>query len=264
MMETVTSADGTKIAFWRDGAGPPLLLVHGGICDHLAWYFVVPLLARHFTVYTFDRRGRGGSGNSLPYSAEREVEDILAILHAIGEPAHLAGHSAGGILALKVATRGANLLTLTLYEPAYVIDGARERPAPEVLDRIRCLLDAGDYDEVIRIAMRESVGMSEAEIAEMEAGPGWEHLCGVAEAVPHDWMLWEERLEAENVRAVRAPVLVVTGSDSPEWLRVSAEAVLAAFPNARRAELPGHGHSAMITGPELFAKTVIDFALGSH
>jgi pimeloyl-ACP methyl ester carboxylesterase len=262
MMETVTSADGTRIAFWRDGAGPPLLLVHGGICDHLAWFFVVPLLARHFTVYTFDRRGRGESGDSLPYSSvEREVEDILAILHAIGEPAHLVGHSAGGILALKAATRESNLLSLTLYEPAYVIDGARERPAPVVLNTIQCLLDAGDYDEVIRIAMRESVGMSEAEIAGMEAGPGWEHLCRVAEAVPHDWMLWEERLEAENVRAVRVPVLVLTGSESPAWLIQGAEAIVALFPNAQRTKLTGQGHSAMVTGPDTFAKAITDHVL---
>lgn len=261
MMETVTSADGSKIAYWRDGAGPPLLLVHGGICDHLAWYFVVPLLAQNFTVYSFDRRGRGGSVNSLPYSVEREVDDIFAILRAIGEPAHLVGHSAGGILALKAATREANLLSLTLYEPAYVIEGARKRPAPEVLNTIRCLLDAGDYDEVIRIAMRESVGMSEREIALMEAGPGWEHLCGVAEAVPHDWMLWGERLEAENVRAVRAPVLVLTGSESPAWLIQGSEAVMALFPKAQRTELVGQGHSAMITGPDIFAKAITDFVL---
>ncbi|MGA2849128.1 MAG: alpha/beta hydrolase [Terracidiphilus sp.] len=260
MMGTVTSTDGTKIAFWRDGAGPPMLLVHGGICDHFAWYFVVPLLAQHFTVYTFDRRGRGGSGNSLPYSVEREVEDILAMLDAIGEPVHLVGHSAGGILALKAATRTENLRSLILYEPAYVVDGARERPAPEVLKAILSMLDAGDHDEVIRIAMRESVGMSEAEIAALESGPGWEHLCGVAEAVPHDWMLWEERLEAENVKTVRAPVLMLTGSESPMWLRDGAEAVSAAFPKAQHEVLLGQGHSAMITEPVLFAEAVIGFA----
>jgi pimeloyl-ACP methyl ester carboxylesterase len=241
-----------------------MLLVHGGICDHLAWYFVVPLLAQHFTVYTFDRRGRGGSGDSPHHCVELEVEDILAMLHLIGEPAHMVGHSAGGILALKAATRVENLLSLTLYEPAYVMDGARERPATEVFDRMRILLDAGDNDEVIRIAMRESVGMSETEIAEIEAGPGWEHLCGVAGAVPHDWMLWGERLEAENLRAVRAPVLVLTGSESPKWLRQAAAAVAAAFPDARRAEMARQGHSAMITAPELFAKTVADFAMQCH
>jgi pimeloyl-ACP methyl ester carboxylesterase len=108
--------------------------------------------------------------------------------------------------------------------------------------------------------MRESVGMSEAEIAALESGPGWEHLCGVAEAVPHDWMLWEERLEAENVKTVRAPVLMLTGSESPMWLRDGAEAVSAAFPKAQHEVLLGQGHSAMITEPVLFAEAVIGFA----
>src|SRR5580698_2862875 len=139
MMETVTSADGTRIAFWRAGSGP-LLLVHGGICDHFAWYFVTPQLAQRFTVYAFDRRGRGASGDTPPYAAAREVEDIAALLQAIGEPAHLLGHSAGGILALQAAERAHDLLSLILYEPAFVIDGARERPGPETLEKIRSLL----------------------------------------------------------------------------------------------------------------------------
>ena len=80
-------------------------MAHGGLCDRFAWYFVVPLLARKFTVYTFDRRGRGASGDTPPYAAEREREDIAAILRAIGEPVHLLGHSAGGILALQTAER---------------------------------------------------------------------------------------------------------------------------------------------------------------
>src|SRR5208283_2740107 len=108
-METVTSSDGTRIAYWREGSGPPLLMAHGGLCDRFAWYFVVPLLARKFTVYTFDRRGRGASGDTPPYAAEREREDIAAILGAIGEPVHLLGHSAGGILALQIAERTRDL-----------------------------------------------------------------------------------------------------------------------------------------------------------
>src|SRR5208283_5201874 len=104
----------------------PLLMAHGGLCDRFAWYFVVPLLARKFTVYTFDRRGRGASGDTPPYAAEREREDIAAILRAIGEPVHLLGHSAGGILALQTAERTRDLLSLILYEPGYIVDGARE------------------------------------------------------------------------------------------------------------------------------------------
>jgi pimeloyl-ACP methyl ester carboxylesterase len=157
---TAKSADGTRIAFWRDGQGPPLLLVHGGACDHLAWYFVVPVLAQAFTVYTYDRRGHGESGNVLPYAVEREVEDVEAMLVAIGEPAHLLGHSAGGILALEAAERVDNLLSLILYEPAYVVPGARERPNPEVLGQMNALLSTGNRAEVVRIAIRETLGLS--------------------------------------------------------------------------------------------------------
>jgi pimeloyl-ACP methyl ester carboxylesterase len=261
-METVTSADGTRIAFWRSGSGPPLLLVHGGICDRFAWYFVAPLLAKRFTVYTFDRRGRGGSGDTPPYAAEREREDIAAMLRTIGEPAHLLGHSAGGILALQAAERCHDLLGLILYEPAFVIDGARERPAPEALDEMRGLLAAGNRDEVVRIAMRVSIGVSEAEIAALAGGPGWKRLLDVAPAIPNDWMLWQERFDAASAGAMRTRTLILTGSASPLWIRQGAAAVLAALPLARMVVLPGQGHSAMITAPELFARAVIDFADG--
>src|ERR1700722_893960 len=143
-METVISADGTGIAYWREGSGPPLLLVHGGVCDHLAWRFVGPFLARKFTVYTCDRRGRGESGDTPPYAVERELDDIDALLQMIRDPAHLLGHSAGGILALLAAERTDSLLSLILYEPAFVVDGARQRPGPDVLEKMRSLLAAGD------------------------------------------------------------------------------------------------------------------------
>jgi pimeloyl-ACP methyl ester carboxylesterase len=262
-METVASADGTRIAFWRAGSGPPLLLVHGGICDHFAWYFVAPLLARQFTVYTFDRRGRGDSGDTPPYAAQREVEDIAALLQAIGEPAHLLGHSAGGILAVQAAERAHDLLSLILYEPAFVIDGARERPGREILEKMRSLLAAGNRDETVRIAMRESVGASEAEIAALAAGPGWDRLLAVADAIPNDWMLWEERFNSKSASTIRMRTLMLTGSESPSWLRQGTAAILFALPDARMVVLPGQAHSAMITAPDLFAQAVIEFALMS-
>jgi pimeloyl-ACP methyl ester carboxylesterase len=258
-MKTVTSADGTRIAFWREGAGPPLLLVHGGVCDHLAWYFVVPLLARKFTVFTYDRRGRGESGDTPPYAVEREVEDIVAMLKAIGEPAHLLGHSAGGILALLAAERWDDLLSLTLYEPAFVVEGARDRPAPEVLDKMKALLAVGDRDEVIRIAMRETLDLPESEIAKMGAGPGWENLIAVAHTIPYDWELWDEPLVEERVRKVQTRALLLMGSESPSWLQVGTEAVLAALPCARLEVLQGQEHLATVTAPEMFAQVVVRF-----
>jgi len=258
-METVISADGTGIAYWREGSGPPLLLVHGGVWDHLAWHFVVPFLARKFTVYTFDRRGRGESGDTPPYAVERELDDIDALLQMIRDPAHLLGHSAGGILALLAAERTDNLLSLILYEPAFVVDGARQRPAPDVLEKMRSLLAAGDPDEVIRIAMRETLALSESEIAAMEAGPGWEHLRAVAHTVPDDLELWNVPLVPESVHAVRTRTLLLTGSESPAWLQQAAQAVQAALPFARLRVLAGQEHHATLTAPEMFAQVVTNF-----
>jgi len=258
-VKTTTSADGTPIAYWCEGSGPPLLLVHGGACDHMAWYYVAPLLARMFTVYTFDRRGRGDSGDTLPYAVERELEDIAAMLTAIGEPAHLLGHSAGGILALRTAERVGNLRSLVLYEPAFVVEGARERPGPEVLEKLQALLAVGDREAVIRLAVRETLNLPESEIAAMVAGPGWEQLLAVAHAVPYDWQLWAEPLNEDLVRTVRTRTLLLAGSESPRWLRMGAEAVLAALPNAQLRVLEGQEHLATITAPEMFAQMVIDF-----
>jgi pimeloyl-ACP methyl ester carboxylesterase len=258
--ETATSADGTQIAFWREGQGPPLLLVHGGACDHLAWYFVAPLLAQSFTVYSYDRRGRGESGIVPPYAVDREVEDVEAMLRTIREPLHLLGHSAGGILALEAAERTENLLSLILYEPAYVVRGAREKPNPEILEQMNALLAAGNRSEVIRIAIRETVGLPEAEIAAMEQGPGWQQLCSVAHAIPYDWKLWDRELAIDGLSAIRAQVLVLMGSLSPEWLKTDAETIASAVPGSELKVLEGQAHSAMITSPALFAQAVMEFA----
>ena len=258
-MKTTYSADGTCIAFWKTGSGPPLLLVHGGVCDHLAWYFVTPLLAQRFTVYSFDRRGRGSSGDTPPYAVEREVEDILAMLSTIGEPAHLLGHSAGGILALAVAERRSDLLSLMLYEPAFIVDGARERPGPEVLERIQSLLAAGDRDEVLRIAMRETVAIPESEIKAMRSTPGWEHLRNVAHTIPYDWMVWERQLVPQNLIGLHMPVLLLIGSHSPSWLHAGSRAIHADLPHAQVIELQGQGHSAMVSDPGLFAREIQRF-----
>lgn len=259
-METVISTDGTPIAFWREGSGPPLVLVHGGLCDHFAWFFVAPLLARKFTVYTFDRRGRGGSGDTQPYAAEREHEDIAALLKAIGEPAHLLGHSAGGIVALQAAERRHDLRSLILYEPGFIVDGARELPGPEILVQMQSALAAGNREAALRIAMREAVGATDADFAALAEGPGWTRLLAVAGAIPNDWALWQQTFSAEKVRGLRTPTLMLMGSSSPAWLRKGTEVICAALPNARLVVLPGQGHSAMITAPQAFVQAVIDFA----
>lgn len=261
-MNQILSSDGTALACWRQGQGAPLLLVHGGLCDHLAWHYVVPYLAQHFTVWTFDRRGHGQSGNTLPHSVAREIEDIEALLEAIGEPAHLLGHSAGAILALGAAERIENLRSLILYEPPFIVDGARDRPEPEVLAEMERLLAAGDPDAALRIAVRETVAISDAEIDVLQKSAGWEHLRGAAAAIPYDWKIWNERFDPQQLRTIGTRTLVMMGATSPAWIRASTQAVAAAFGRAELVTLDGQGHSAMFTAPELFVREVANFIGG--
>ena len=114
---TVTSKDGTPIAYWRSGEGPPLVLVHGTTADHSRWTPVLPAFEQRFTVCAVDRRDRGGSGDSEDYSIEREFEDVAAVVDSIGEPVDLLGHSYGAVCALEAALLTRNVHKLVLYEP---------------------------------------------------------------------------------------------------------------------------------------------------
>jgi pimeloyl-ACP methyl ester carboxylesterase len=259
-LQTVTSKDGTQLACWRDGNGAPLLLVHGGLCDHYAWFFVAPLLAEEFTVWTFDRRGRGQSGGTLPHSPQREAEDIEAILAAIGEPAHLLGHSAGGIASIHAALRVHTLRSLILYEPPYIADGARAKPAPAVLQQMEQRLAMGDPDAALAIAMRETVDMSDVEMNGLRSSPGWEHLRMAARAIPYDWALWDAQPSPEALAAIATPTLALMGSKSPAWLQASTRSLAAALPLVDLVVLEGEGHSAMVTAPRQFAAAVVRFA----
>ena len=112
--ETVTSEDGTKIAYWRSGQGPPVVLVHGTTADHSRWAPVLPEFEEHFSVCAIDRRGRGGSGDSEDYALEREFEDVASVVDSLGEPAFLLGHSYGAVCALEASLLTPNVRKLVL------------------------------------------------------------------------------------------------------------------------------------------------------
>src|SRR5215207_530479 len=126
--ETVTSKDGTTIAYWRSGEGPPLVLVHGTTADHSRWTPVMTAFERRFTVCAIDRRGRGGSGDPDDYAIGREFEDVAAVVDSLGEPANLLGHSYGALCALEAALLTRNVRKLVLYEPGIHVAGAEIYP----------------------------------------------------------------------------------------------------------------------------------------
>jgi pimeloyl-ACP methyl ester carboxylesterase len=162
--ETVVSADGTPIAYWRSGDGPALVLVHGASADHTRWEGVLPLLEPHVSVYAMDRRGRGGSGDRADYRLEDEVADVVAVVDAVG-PAALFGHSYGAVLALEAALRTGNVRRLLIYEPAVGL-----LPAA-LVDRMAALLAADRREEVLTTLLLE-VGLS-PEVDLARSSPSW-------------------------------------------------------------------------------------------
>ena len=153
-----TSADGTPIAFTRAGHGPPLILIDGALCHRGAGpnRGLAKRLAQDFTVLTYDRRGRGESGDTAPYAVEREVEDIAAVVETVGAPVHLYGISSGGMLALEAAARlASDVAKLVLYEIPFVVDESRPPVGAEVAARLDALVAAGRRGAAVKLFMRE-------------------------------------------------------------------------------------------------------------
>src|SRR3712207_1060459 len=155
--ESVTSKDGTPIAYRRSGQGPPLVLVHGTAADHNRWAPVLPAFEERFAVFAVDRRGRGGSGDSDDYAIEREFEDVAAVADSLGEPTVLLAHSYGALCALEAALLTRNIRKLVLYDPGIEVAGQEIYP-PEVIERLEALLEAGDRGAVVATTMRQEIG----------------------------------------------------------------------------------------------------------
>lgn len=167
-MQRVVSKDGTCLAVWRSGSGPPLLLVHGATYDHTtAWRFVVPEFERRFTVYAMDRRGRGASGDSPAYGLQREAEDVAAVIDAIGEPVNVLGHSYGALCAIEAALLSAHLRRLILYE-GVPLRGADEY-APGTIERLEAQLEAGDVEGMLIALMRDVIQRPPDEIERLRS-----------------------------------------------------------------------------------------------
>jgi pimeloyl-ACP methyl ester carboxylesterase len=258
-MNTVTSRDGTRIAFWRSGDGPPLLLVHGSTSDHTTWRFAVPVLEQRFTVYAMDRRGRGGSGDSSDYHLLREAEDVVAVVDSVGEPVNLLGHSYGALCAIEAALLGANLRRLILYE-GVPLRGA-EAYKPGIIDRLQAMLDAGDTEGMLITMMRELIERPPEEIELLRAqADDWAARLRNAPTIPREFGTEESYIFAsERFTNMRTPTLLLVGENSPSRELENAQGVANALTNARVAVLPGQHHIAMYTAPELFARQVAQF-----
>ena len=254
--DVVASADGTAIAVWRTGAGPPLVLVHGTVADHRRWAPVLPAFEKRFTVFAMDRRGRGHSGDTVDYSLDREYDDVVAVVEAAGDDVCLLGHSYGGVCAIEAALRTDHVSKLVLYEPPM---GFLASP-PHVVERLQQLLEEGEHDELVAFFMLEVAGLPPDQVELLRSLPAWEARVAAAGTVPR-----EERANREYVfeparfQALEMPTLFLLGSESPGAFEKAGAAVQAALPACRLVVMPGQRHAAMDTATELFTSEVLAF-----
>jgi pimeloyl-ACP methyl ester carboxylesterase len=261
-MPAVTSRDGTSIAYETRGSGPPLILVDGAFCYR--GMGPMPDLARHlesrFTVVLYDRRGRGESGNGAPWSAEREVEDLAALVRASGGSASLFGISSGAVLALDAAARGLPVSKVAVYEPPLIVDATRDPVSDDFVPSLERLLAEGNRAEMVKRFMR-LVGAPGFVIAIMRLMPNWRKLVEVAHTLPHDLSLLHGLQRGRSLpegrwEKVAAPCLVIDGGKSPPWMRNGAHALHTRLHGSSYRTLPGQTHRVR---SKVLAPALIEF-----
>jgi pimeloyl-ACP methyl ester carboxylesterase len=242
-VEITESDDGTSIAYQRSGGGPALVLVVGAFCDRTSTASLAPLLAPQFTVFEYDRRGRGDSGAGGEYATEREVEDLAAVVAAAGGSAFAFGHSSGAVLALEAAARGVPITRLAAYEPPYTAPPGS--PGDDtLLDAVRARLDAGDPDGAAE-AFMAGAGAQPEQVAGARQSPWWPRMRALAPTLVHDLVLCNGgAVPRERLAKIAVPTLAISGGESPPWAARACADVAAAVPAARTRVFEGQTHAA--------------------
>jgi pimeloyl-ACP methyl ester carboxylesterase len=250
-MKTVTSKDGSRIAYDRYGSGPVVILVAGalGYRKFRQMEELATLLAPRCTVINYDRRGRGDSTEVKPFALEREIEDIEALIDAAGGSASLWGWSSGGALALRAAAAGLRVERLSVYEVPFMVTPAAKRPTPDYEQRLGELVAAGDRSGAVRHFMRNAMGIPAPLVALMRLMPLWKGIKATAHTLPYDWAALGEHtmygapLNAEEWASVTMPTLVAYGGKSPALLQQGSRALADVLPNAELRELEDISHN---------------------
>ena len=244
-METVTSADGTMIAFDQLGSGPPLVLVAGASCDRGQDQPIADALAQDFTVLNHDRRGRGDSSDATSpatYAVERELEDLAVLLDAAGGGAVLVGLSSGGALAARAAAAGLPVQQLVMWEPPFQVDPAGQRGSLDYQERLNALLAQDRRGDALALFM-SIAGVPEEMVAGARQSPWWPVGEGLAHTLAYDAAVMGDASVPAVYADIACPALILTGGDSPPFFAAGAEAAAAAIPDGRADVLAGQTHN---------------------
>jgi pimeloyl-ACP methyl ester carboxylesterase len=263
-MTHVVSRDGTKIAYWTSGDGPPLLIVHGTSGTHERFAPLLPYLEPYATVHVMDRRGRGGSGDAPDYELQREFEDVAAVVDAIAEVSgpkvNVYGHSYGGECAFGAALLTSNIRSLVLYEGWPPVQPEKLKFPRRVEQRLDALVTSGDREAALELFWREVVKASEEDIRAIRAQPTWAARVATVHTITREVRaFYDDTFDPGRAARITVPVLLLAGDDTPNELRDDLETVAAALPDARIAYLEGQQHIADVLAPELFSERVLEF-----
>lgn len=254
----VSAADGTPIAVWVRGSGPPLVLVHGSIADHTTFAGFVDVLQGHFTTYALDRRGFGDTPDTRDYRIEQDFDDVAAVVAAAadraGSPVTLFGHSYGGGCALGASARGGRVGHLVVYEPGLGITYP-----PGAIERVEALLAAGDPEGAVVTVLAEVLDVAQEDIDTFRASPYWPRRIAAAGTIPRECRVEEEWVDDSAFEGITAGTLFLTGADSVPEIAAATRRLAASVPGAQVKVIEGHGHFAHRADPELVCGLIRDF-----
>ena len=262
-MSEVISKDGTKIAYDKTGAGSALIIVAGAFQGRMAMSAYAHPLSRNFTVYNYDRRGRGDSGDTQPYSVTREIEDIDALIQEAGGSAFVFGGSSGGVLSLDAAAQALNMTKLAVYEPPFVVDDSRDPVPQDIIDQLKEMIASGRPGDAAAAFMTKGSLMPADMVAGMRTQPFWAEVEAVAPTLVYDATIMEGTmrgapLPVDRWTAVTIPTLVMYGGAGHAWSRNAAESLVELLPNASSEVLEGQFHEL---SPEVLTPVLEKFFL---
>ena len=256
-MRTAVSADGTKIAFDETGQGPPVVLVVGAFNDRSTGAPLAKALESRLTVLNYDRRGRGASGDTQPYAVEREVEDLDALIREAGGAARVFGYSSGAHLALEGAARGLNITKLALYDAPFIVGDDVPRPPKDIAAQLEKLVSSGRRGEAVELYQTRLVGIPEQVVAQLRHAPFRPALEAIAHTLVYDAsVVGDLRLPTAQLRFIKAPTLLVYGTESPALMGSAARALAEALPDAHVRALEGQTHDIV---PMALAPVLLEF-----
>jgi len=256
-MTNVISKDGTHIGFDQSGHGEPVILVSGGSVDRMSNAPLAALLSDHFTVYNYDRRGRGISGDTAPYAVDREIEDIAAVIEVAGGSAYLYGSSSGASLALEAAASGLALKKLALWEAPYIVNDSHPRPPADTVKTYTELVSAGKRGEAVEFFMAKVVGLPPEFVASARSEPWWPAQEALAHTLAYDaTIMGDYSLPTARAANIKTPTLVIAGGADMPWMRDTAQVLVNAIPGAQLRFLDGQGHNV---AADVLAPALIEF-----